>query len=395
MPQLSDLLEASFRGVRFLYKDGEQKFGRKTVSHEYPNQDTRYVEDLGLNDYKFSINATVASDNYSQNRDALKNALAQSGPGQLIHPVYGTVMVQVTSVVLNEDLKKYGDCEFKIEFEKTRATGLAPTGTVAGPSSLLLGARNIESSVSSWIAQEFKVSNIFPRNFTDAINLLSNVDSTMQNITSTLTTGGGLTNFSTALRAFGTNLIGLISAPARLGQTLSGLLDSFQLLQTDPSLQLNLNKQLYDFGDDDLLPPQTTAERIERVKNRNVINTAIQSMALANSYEAAANITFLDTSQLDQVKQTLDAQYAAVIEAPQISPDVQEQLETMRSTIRDLFANEEVNLYRISQVETHQLPVTVLAYQYYGDVDLVDLIISINNIDYPPAIEGAVQLFVR
>ena len=44
----SELFPCSFRGIPFLIERHTTKSGRKTVTHEFPNSDNRFVEDLGL-----------------------------------------------------------------------------------------------------------------------------------------------------------------------------------------------------------------------------------------------------------------------------------------------------------------------------------------------------------
>ena len=69
MTILENLNVASFRGARFLIKSHSTSGGRKTVNHEYPNSDRRFVEDLGELQETFSIQGIIHGDNYSLDRD--------------------------------------------------------------------------------------------------------------------------------------------------------------------------------------------------------------------------------------------------------------------------------------------------------------------------------------
>lgn len=85
MALLDILYVATFRGIQFLIKDGSTTGGRKNVTHEYPNSDKRYVEDLGLFQKVFTINGTVTGlgVDYTFKRDALIQALEQPNRGIL------------------------------------------------------------------------------------------------------------------------------------------------------------------------------------------------------------------------------------------------------------------------------------------------------------------------
>lgn len=96
------LRPASFRGVPFEVEGSQGTFGRRTVTHEYPQRDTPYIEDLGRATRKFSISAFVVEPNYLAKRDRVLAALEQAGPGTLVHPFYGSMEVSVESFTIRE-----------------------------------------------------------------------------------------------------------------------------------------------------------------------------------------------------------------------------------------------------------------------------------------------------
>lgn len=89
------LQDASFRGVPFK-TDGEGSgVGRRVQTHEYPNRDKPYTEDLGKVTFRPAITAYVIGDDCFDQRDRLIEALNKPGPGTLIHPTYGELNVCV------------------------------------------------------------------------------------------------------------------------------------------------------------------------------------------------------------------------------------------------------------------------------------------------------------
>lgn len=85
------LRKASFKGTPFLVQDTDASFGRRNVLHKYPYRDLPFAEDLGRDTRQFAITAFVMD---QAAHDALVEALESEGPGTLIHPWYGTAMVQ-------------------------------------------------------------------------------------------------------------------------------------------------------------------------------------------------------------------------------------------------------------------------------------------------------------
>ncbi|MBJ6420952.1 DNA circularization protein [Enterobacter roggenkampii] len=89
------LQEASFRGVPFKFEGEGSAVGRRVETHEYPNRDRPYTEDLGKVTFRPNITAYVVGDNCWEQRDRLIEALNKPGPGILIHPTYGELNVCV------------------------------------------------------------------------------------------------------------------------------------------------------------------------------------------------------------------------------------------------------------------------------------------------------------
>ncbi len=92
------LVEASFRGVPFKVEDEGAPVGRRVETHEYPNRDKPYTEDLGKITFRPSITAYVVGDDCFDQRDRLIDALNKPGPGTLVHPTYGELKVCVDAL---------------------------------------------------------------------------------------------------------------------------------------------------------------------------------------------------------------------------------------------------------------------------------------------------------
>ncbi|WP_172904159.1 DNA circularization N-terminal domain-containing protein, partial [Escherichia coli] len=75
------LQDASFRGVPFKVEEESAGTGRRVETHEYPNRDKPYTEDLGKITFRPSITAYVVGDDCFDQRDRLIEALNKPGPG--------------------------------------------------------------------------------------------------------------------------------------------------------------------------------------------------------------------------------------------------------------------------------------------------------------------------
>ena len=93
--QKENLQPASFRGVPFQVSSDDIDVGRNGVTHEFPQRDIPYREDMGRAPREISIKAFVIGDDCHWKRNALLEALEAPGPGTLIHPSLGEMTVSV------------------------------------------------------------------------------------------------------------------------------------------------------------------------------------------------------------------------------------------------------------------------------------------------------------
>ncbi|CAB3764097.1 DNA circularization protein [Paraburkholderia humisilvae] len=84
------LFDASFRGVKFDVQRTDDTLERDVARYSYPHVDGEDIEDLGG---KTDVNLTAVffGDDYEKRLKNFLGALSQRGPGELIHPVFGSM----------------------------------------------------------------------------------------------------------------------------------------------------------------------------------------------------------------------------------------------------------------------------------------------------------------
>jgi prophage DNA circulation protein len=89
------LRKASFNNVSFEVSAGSVSVGRRIVTHEFPQRDTPYSEDLGRAYRQFTVSGFVTGADYIEKARRLQEALESDSKGRLIHPWLGTLDVIV------------------------------------------------------------------------------------------------------------------------------------------------------------------------------------------------------------------------------------------------------------------------------------------------------------
>lgn len=94
------LRKASYEGIQFEVDSATLSFGRRTVTHEFPQRDAPYVEDLGKATRQFSIQGFIVGDDFiDRSKKLIDKIESQVGTdrranhGKLVHPWLGSLDV--------------------------------------------------------------------------------------------------------------------------------------------------------------------------------------------------------------------------------------------------------------------------------------------------------------
>jgi prophage DNA circulation protein len=117
-----NLVPASFRGAVFHVETSSRASGRRTVVHEYPKRNSPYAEDMGRSAIRWQITGYlilrdkgIAGNLLTQIADMI-NALEADGPGVLIHPTLGEMMVMTERYSYSDKRTAGGYVEFDMQF---------------------------------------------------------------------------------------------------------------------------------------------------------------------------------------------------------------------------------------------------------------------------------------
>ena len=112
-PWADRLQQASWRGLPFAMLENTVSPGRRTVLHEYPYRDTPWVEDLGLATIRLKVTGFLTGDDVFDQRDDMRAACDQPGPGEFVHPSLGSLTGNIVDPSFAETLRgRYVHFEF-------------------------------------------------------------------------------------------------------------------------------------------------------------------------------------------------------------------------------------------------------------------------------------------
>jgi prophage DNA circulation protein len=315
MALIDKLFPGSFDGVPFLIKSSQTTSGRKTVTHEYPNADRRFVEDLGKTQKVFTVDGIItgANDDYLQRRDALVRVLEEPGIKLLVHPFFGNQQVVAKPYRLSEKTDSLNEAVFSMTFEKADLN-IFPSEGASNNAKIDSLANSTLSSFGSDVGALFGVTNTFANNFTDSQSQLTDIANIFTDSLATVTNDvQEISTFKVTVDKFVDNINSNIRNPTDLGNDIVELFTIANETADTAGDRFNLFRKFFNFGDEDVDILPTTVEKIERKKNRDLLRNVMQSGSLVQAYNGGSQVEYKNNQILLDVRKILEDQYQKVI----------------------------------------------------------------------------------
>lgn len=372
---------ATFRGVPFHVDTSERSGGRRGVTHEFPLRDDSYREDLGRKGRAFQVDGYVVGSDYMTARDALLTVLESEGPGELVHPYYGTLRVAVLTYRVREATSRGGMAEFSIEFEETPAQAVFPTSVPDAPAKVLASALAARAAVSAEFLAQYSPGTLLD-SVTEA--LTSAMDTIDAALAAASMAAQPLATLKARIVDFEDAIEDLVEVPEDLA---SDLLDLVDLIDSRPVLLA-----LYEFNPG-VQPPTTTTNRAQERANFDATQYLIQRAALIRSAELALDETFdsynAAVTARDALTELLDEQ------AEIVADDTYPLLMQLRADVVKAIPGDDSDLPKlVAFTPPAAVASLVLAYQLYGSVELEADIVTRNAVRHPGFVPGGRALEV-
>lgn len=380
------LRKATFRGVPFFVDGVETEGGRRIVTHKYPNRDSAYSEDLGLDADEFSVRAYLVGDDYIDARDALIRELKRPGVGTLVLPSQGSL-----KVVFKRFRQSYDSQQGGIEY-------LDLTFVESGDNRYPAQSVDTRSSVSNAADKAIRtMATIFQVGFqTNALPefVATSANQNAQKLADDLTLAAGLKSrdaekaavFSDALSEFGSNISSLVRDGVSYTEQVQNLLGQLQELYPQPADSYQAYQSLLTYGNMFVPVPETTSTRRQQALNQKLQVALVKRLALAGMAKSAADVEFESYNDAVMLRDELaDAIDDELLEIGRTDDD-QAYLDFngLRAEMSRDVTTRAANLERIRNVTNlRALPSLVMSYDLYETADRADEIVARNKIRHP------------
>ncbi len=394
-----ELRPGSFRGVPFLVESSDEKLGRRAVQTEYPGRDEPYPEDMGRKAWSDSLKVFVLGDDHLQQAARLKAALNEFGPGELVHPYWGTMQVQIGEVSLSHSSREGGRSAFSIEvMEAGKQT--SPSTVPITDAKLAASTQEAQTTLVDDFMRVFSIADLpqglideLAVRYNDAMNLLVPVRSSV----------------STVLGATAQvrNIAALLADPQALVEQL--LADVFAMFglssptQQTPSFQAQEGASVERIQDvlsrlpsvetTRLVPANPTPSRLQQVTTQGQILDLLQGSVVITSGQASSQVEYRDREQAADVQRSFETALERV--ELKASDALYEALQQVNVDMVSDLSGRGAGLPSVTRIMPERtLPTLVHAYRTYQDATRADQLAARNNLENPLFVPAKVWMEV-
>lgn len=390
--------QASFRGVEFFISSHSMKSGRRIAKHSFPNVDPLGYEDLGKKEKEFSLSAYVVDGNYFSLRDNLINALDQEGPGQLVHPYLGTILVRVPSFEVRESTKEGRVARFEITMIKEDDQPLVSIVTNTGASILASKADALDSITEDLASNpSFNLIDASLAVLENVVEALEGAIDIVQNAKKLL---APIAEFQRLISTIKGKLIQLALEAEDLSNSITELVDfgnapdNANFPPSNPKAQFEEMVTLFGLGTENItgLPPEAFAEP------NNPVVIALEQFAKTALFSASGLISEIDFLTIEEAlttRDTLFSAFDALTNNPNTSDSTISAIQELRKNIVADLDRRILDLTNaVDVVLKEDTPSLVVAYQVDGNLSNEQEIINRNGVQHPGFVDASAPVSV-
>lgn len=394
-----ELRPGSFRGVPFLMESNNEDLGRRAVQTEYPGRDDPYPEDMGRKAWADSLKVFVVGEDHLQQAAALKAALNAFGPGELVHPYWGAMQVQIGKVSLSHSSREGGKSSFTIEVMEA---GQQPTPSVIPVTDAKLAASSEEAQTTliDDFMQVFSIADLpqglideLAVRYNDALNLLVPVRGSVSTVLDAASQVRKIAALLADPRALVDQLLADVYGMLGLSSPTSRA-PSFHA-PTSPSVERiqDVLGRLPSVEATRLVPANPTPSRQHQVVTQGQILDLVQGTVVITSGTASSQVDYRDREQAADV-QTAFEQVLEQVEL-KVSDALYEALQQVKVDMVADLSGRGAGLPSVTRLMPERtLPTLVHAYRLYQDATRADQLASRNNLENPLFVPAKVWMEV-
>lgn len=386
------LRPASFRGVSFFVDSSQVTGGRRVQFHEFPDRDDPFAEDLGRVGKTYKIEGHILGDDYDQIKKQLQEAIDKDGPGELIHPYFGTLFVQVGAFSIDEDTKEGRIAKVSFQFYET--TDLRyPKPLEDKAKALGDAATNAKAAAKNSFDNKFSIVKLAGSAVDTARKGVQFAADSIQNATKGIQAEiQGIADLAFSIKNLKAEVNDLLQSPSKLSQR---LLDNLALLESAvgaPEGRFQAHSKMFQFVATPTGLNDSTPTRAREKSNDEALNNFMQQAAIINAANQVSDIEFESTEEAVKVREQL----RDLIENQLLTTDdddIYQSFNQLLATVVRILPDADSELPNVQEETiTEPTPSLLLAYDLFENFESEEDILNRNKIIHPAFVSGVIEV---
>lgn len=382
---------ASFRGVAFKVDRHQFEFGRNKVTHEYPQRDSAYTEDLGRKVREYSISAYLVGSDYDLQRNKLIEAIEQAGPGELVHPYLGTMQVEARTATLTEESASGRFCVLSLSFVEAGVNKF-PSAAIDNVTSVGATAEAVADQAVADFVKKFSIKGL-PQFCIDSVRgKITNLTGKLETLGGPLLSASESAGFFRDLRSLAADVDTLVQSPELLGDKIKQNLMVFGGVSKSGMSAVRGILGLLGYGDDDDDVGTSTSTRSRQGNNHKALNRLVQELTVSAASQSAV---ISSVQAYDEAVEVRDEIVGGIDGLLQEASDPQFfELRDLQAKVSNAVpASDELPRLRPFTPLLTQ-PSLVLAHRLHGDAKRAGELVQLNRVRHPGFVTGGNTLQV-
>lgn len=393
---LTTLWPSSFKGVPFWSERTQEMGGRRVVEHEFPMRDEPFLEDLGEALRKFDVTAYVASDSADAEAAALAAVCAARGPGLLVLPVQGQVLVRCLEFARDHEKDRLGYIAFNLKCTREGASfSIASVASLANLVFLAADALSIASAFS--FARSFLTNGLGSLQLPFVDFVVGAAEDALRDgvaVLEAIRTSEPVETIASARQRDAIQLLfdeipAILADPATSGLTAGGLVSIARALgdAMPPATALRAFEAiLTDQSYSSMLAPNYPTLNLKAAAiNQAAAHKALRLAALAAYSEAVPRLDLEDRPSAITIRANIAEYFEAELELlPAAESELARTLTATRDAVVDYLSRAILDLAPVMNVEANlSMPSLFWAWRLYQDPSRSTEIVGRNRVPHP------------
>jgi prophage DNA circulation protein len=380
--------QASFRGIPFNIEKVFDKKGNRLAIHEFPGRNKPKIKNMGKAVRFIQSEAFLIGPDYLDQLANLTAALDKSGPGILVHPFFGDILVEINQYGIDINNQELGICRLPIEFV---SVGTDPNFVVGinTQARVLTSAKSAVEKHKTWFEKTYDYASLPYSKAQQVLESVQNLNAKMYAVRKTVQL---VPKFFQTIKDIASSAGVLVLQAGKLFDEVYEIITfGFLTEDNDNDGEIDTKQAFFEVAEAARFSPEI---QFESETNSAFLFTS-QLLATVQIAHMLSIMEFKSSTEAIELKLVVSEQLDSLSNNPLIDDTVFEALRELNAEVETHISAQIALLPKLVEITlSSSTPSAILSYELYGSLEFEQEIIERNKIKIPGFIPSNVPILV-